>query len=61
MKERQEFQWFWLQELANEEINVSDYMTKEKLPEPEGTCPYCGKPIYIGFSKHLLICRLKQM
>jgi hypothetical protein len=62
MKERQEFQWFWHQESANEDtINLVIIMPKENLPKPEGICPYCGKPIYIGLSKHLLICRLKQM
>jgi hypothetical protein len=35
-------------------------MAKGKLPEPEGICPYCGNAIYIGFSKHVLICRLEH-
>lgn len=35
-------------------------MSKEKLPEPEGICPYCGKPIYTHFSEHVLICKLEK-
>jgi hypothetical protein len=34
---------------------------KEKsLPEPEGICPYCQKPIYIGLAEHELICKFKK-
>ena len=35
-------------------------MAKEKMPEPEGVCPYCGATIYTAFSKHVLICRLQK-
>jgi len=31
-----------------------------KLPEPEGYCRYCGKPIYIGLTEHEVICKNKQ-
>jgi len=33
---------------------------KEKLPEPEGVCPFCGKTIYIGLKEHMMICKLEK-
>jgi len=32
----------------------------EKLPEPEGICPYCGKKIYSNFHEHVLICKFEK-
>jgi len=35
-------------------------MAKEKLPEPEGICPYCNKPVYVHLSEHILICKMER-
>jgi len=36
-------------------------MAEEKIPKPEGVCPYCGKTIYVGLEKHMLICKLESI
>jgi len=35
-------------------------MAEEKLPEPEGYCKYCCKPIYLGLAQHELICKFSK-
>jgi hypothetical protein len=34
-------------------------MTTDKLPEPEGICRFCKKPIYIELTKHEIICKFR--
>ncbi len=33
---------------------------EKKLPEPEGICKYCGKPIYFKLAEHELICKYRD-
>jgi hypothetical protein len=33
---------------------------REKLPEPEGICRFCHRPIYTNLKEHELICKFRE-
>jgi len=33
---------------------------EKKLPEIEGYCRFCKKPIYTGLARHELICQFEK-